>query len=151
INPFVRMNFLASPPLVGAYAIAGDMDHDLVKEPISVDRNGHPVFLREIWPTDRQIRDAIPAHVTPHEFRNQYAHALHGGTRWQALKVPEAGTFSWDPKSTYVRRPPFFENLPKEPAPLQDIRAARVLALLGDSVTTDHISPAGNIAKNSPA
>jgi aconitate hydratase len=151
INPFVRMNFLASPPLVVAYAIAGDMDHDLVKEPISVDRNGHPVYLRDIWPTDQEIREAIAAHVKPEQFRNQYAHALDGDARWQKLETSEAETFAWDPKSTYVRRPPFFENLPKEPTPLQDIRGARVLALLGDSVTTDHISPAGNIAKNSPA
>jgi aconitate hydratase len=151
INPFVRMNFLASPPLVVAYAIAGDMDHDLVNEPLSVDRNGHPVYLRDIWPSDQEIREAIAAHVKPEQFRNQYAHALDGDAHWQALKVPEAETFAWDPKSTYVRKPTFFENLQKEPAPVQDIRRARVLALLGDSVTTDHISPAGNIAKNSPA
>jgi aconitate hydratase len=151
INPFVRMNFLASPPLVVAYALAGEMDLDLTTEPISVDRNGNPVFLKEIWPTDAEIREAIAAHVKPEQFRNQYAHALEGDAQWKALAVPEADTFSWDPKSTYVRRPPFFENLPKDPAPVKDIAGARVLALLGDSVTTDHISPAGNIAKNSPA
>ena len=151
INPFVRMNFLASPPLVVAYALAGEMDLDLTTEPLSVDRNGNPVFLKEIWPTDVEIREAIAAHVKPEQFRNQYAHALEGDARWKALAVPEADTFAWDAKSTYVRRPPFFENLPKEPAPVKDIAGARVLALLGDSVTTDHISPAGNIAKNSPA
>jgi aconitate hydratase len=151
INPFVRMNFLASPPLVVAYAIAGEMDVDLVTEPLAVDRNGNPVFLKEIWPADAEIREAIAAHVKPEQFRNQYAHALEGDARWTALAVPEADTFAWDAKSTYVRRPPFFENLPKEPPAVKDIAGARVLALLGDSVTTDHISPAGNIAKNSPA
>ena len=151
INPFVRMNFLASPPLVVAYALAGEMGLDLVTEPISADRNGNPVYLREIWPTDQEVREAIAAHVKPEQFRNQYAHALEGDERWQKLSVPASGTFAWDAKSTYVRRPPFFENLPREPAPVQDIRGARVLALLGDSVTTDHISPAGNIAKASPA
>ena len=151
INPFVRMNFLASPPLVVAYAIAGEMDLDLVKEPLSVDRNGNPVYLKDIWPSDKEVREAIAAHVKPEQFRNQYAHALEGDQRWQKLEVPSSDTFAWDEKSTYVRRPPFFENLPKEPAPVQDIKGARVLALLGDSVTTDHISPAGSIAKSSPA
>jgi aconitate hydratase len=151
INPFVRMNFLASPPLVVAYAIAGEMDLDLNTQPLSVDRNGNPVYLKEIWPSDKEIREAIAAHVKPEQFRNQYAHAMEGDERWRQLKVPSSNTFAWDEKSTYVRRPPFFENLPKEPAAVQDIKSARVLALLGDSVTTDHISPAGSIAKNSPA
>jgi aconitate hydratase len=151
INPFVRMNFLASPPLVVAYALAGEMDIDLVTEPLAVDRNGNPVFLKDIWPTDAEVREAVAAHVKPEQFRNQYAHALEGDERWQALPITSSNTFAWDDKSTYVRRPPFFENLPKEPVPVQDIRGARVLALLGDSVTTDHISPAGNIAKSSPA
>ncbi len=151
INPFVRMNFLASPPLVVAYAIAGEMDLDLVKEPLSVDRNGNPVYLKDIWPSDTEIREAIAAHVKPEQFRNQYAHALEGDERWRKLTVPASDTFDWDEKSTYVRRPPFFENLPKEPAAVQDVKGARVLALLGDSVTTDHISPAGSIAKASPA
>ena len=151
INPFVRMNFLASPPLVVAYAIAGEMDVDLAKEPLSVDRNGSPVFLKDIWPSDQEVREAIAAHVKPEQFRNQYAHALEGDERWRKLQAPSSNTFAWDEKSTYVRRPPFFENLPKEPSPVQDIKGARVLALLRDSVTTDHISPAGNIAKSSPA
>ncbi len=151
INPFVRMNFLASPPLVVAYAIAGEMDVDLTKEPLSVDRNGNPVYLKDIWPSDQEVREAIAAHVKPEQFRNQYAHALEGDERWQKLKVPASDTFAWDEKSTYVRRPPFFEKLPKEPTPVQDVKGARVLALLGDSVTTDHISPAGSIAKSSPA
>ena len=151
INPFVRMNFLASPPLVVAYAIAGEMDVDLAKEPLSVDRNGSPVFLKDIWPSDQEVREAIAAHVKPEQFRNQYAHALEGDERWRKLQAPSSNTFAWDEKSTYVRRPPFFENLPKEPSPVQDVKGARVLALLGDSVTTDHISPAGSIAKSSPA
>src|SRR4029453_10394189 len=112
---------------------------------------GNPVYLKEIWPSDKEIREAIAAHVKPEQFRNQYAHAMEGDERWRQLKVPSSNTFAWDEKSTYVRRPPFFENLPKEPAAVQDIKGARVLALLGDSVTTDHISPAGSIAKNSPA
>jgi len=151
INPFVRMNFLASPPLVVAYAIAGEMDLDLVKEPLSVDRNGNPVYLKDIWPSDQEVREAIAAHVKPEQFRNQYAHALEGDERWRKLTVPASDTFDWDGKSTYVRRPPFFENLPREPVPVQDVKGARVLALLADSVTTDHISPAGSIAKASPA
>jgi aconitate hydratase len=151
INPSVRMNFLASPPLVVAYALAGTVDRDLTTEPLAEDRNGNPVYLREVWPTDEEIREAVTTFVKPEQFRTQYAHALEGDARWRAMSVTRAGTFSWDEKSTYVRKPPFFENLSKEPAPLTDIRGARVLALLGDSVTTDHISPAGNIAKNSPA
>jgi aconitate hydratase len=151
INPSVRMNFLASPPLVVAYALAGTVDKDLTTEPLAEDRNGNPVYLREVWPTDEEIREAVATFVKPEQFRTQYAKALEGDERWQAMRVTRAGTFSWDPKSTYVRKPPFFENLTKEPAALADIRQARVLALLGDSVTTDHISPAGNIAKNSPA
>jgi aconitate hydratase len=151
INPYVRMNFLASPPLVVAYALAGTVAKDLTKEPLALDRNGHPVYLREVWPTDAEIRDAVAAFVKPEQFREQYARALDGDDRWRAMKVTMAETFAWDPESTYVRKPPFFDRLAKEPAPLTNIRGARVLAMLGDSVTTDHISPAGNIAKNSPA
>ncbi len=151
INPYVRMNFLASPPLVVAYALAGTVGVDLTSEPLSLDRNGQPVYLREVWPTDAEIREAVASFVKPEQFRDQYARALEGDERWRSLSVKGADTFHWDPKSTYVRKPPFFEKLSNEPAPLQDIAGARVLALLGDSVTTDHISPAGNIAKNSPA
>src|SRR5690606_34323209 len=151
INSHVRMNYLASPPLVVAYAIAGTMDIDMDKEPLGLDRDGNPVFLKDIWPSDEAIREAVRAHVSPDQFRNQYAHALDGDEQWRALPTGSGSTFSWDEKSTYVRRPPFFENLPAEPAPLSDITGARALALLGDSVTTDHISPAGNIAKSSPA
>jgi aconitate hydratase len=151
INPLVRMNYLASPPLVVAYALCGQMDVDLAKEPVGKDRNGEPVLLKEIWPTDAEVQEAIQKSVKPEQFHRQYEHALAGDHRWQSLSASKSRTFSWDAKSTYVRRPPFFDNLPKEPGPVHDVQGARVLALLGDSVTTDHISPAGNIAKTSPA
>jgi aconitate hydratase len=151
INPHVRMNYLASPPLVVAYALAGEVNRDFDKEPVGHDRNGKPVFLKDIWPSDEEIRQAIATAVKPEQFRRQYSHAMEGDTLWQQLQVTKGSTFQWDPKSTYVRKPPFFENLPKEPTAPKDIQGARVLALLGDSVTTDHISPAGNIAKTSPA
>jgi len=151
INSHVRMNYLASPPLVVAYALAGTMDIDMANEPLGFDRNGTPIFLKDVWPDDDAIREAIRKHVTPDQFRNQYAHALEGDATWQKLPTGSGSTFSWDPKSTYVRKPPFFDNLSAEPTPISDISGARVLALLGDSVTTDHISPAGNIAKTSPA
>ncbi|APR83860.1 Aconitate hydratase [Minicystis rosea] len=151
VNPQVRMNFLASPPLVVAYAISGDLDIDLSKEPIGHDKNGDAIYLKDIWPTSAEVRDAIKSAVRPEQFQSQYANALEGDEEWRKLKVPAGQIYAWDPKSTYVRHPPFFENLPKEPAALTDIHAARALAVLGDSVTTDHISPAGNIAKNSPA
>jgi aconitate hydratase len=151
INSHVRMNFLASPPLVVAYALAGEMDVDLFNQPLSFDRNGQPVFLREIWPTSQEIREAVRNAVKPEQFQRRYSQVLEGDARWQGLKVNRGETFAWDPQSTYVRKPPFFENIPKEPVALQDIRGARVLAMLGDSVTTDHISPAGSIAPGSPA
>ncbi len=151
INALVRMNFLASPPLVVAYALAGGMDIDPFKEPISEDRNGQPVYLRDLWPTSQEIAEAIRRSVRPEQFMRRYSQILEGDARWNALAIGKGETFSWDPKSTYVRRPPFFDDLPKEPRPPQDIRGTRVLALLGDSVTTDHISPAGSISKTSPA
>jgi aconitate hydratase len=151
INPHVRMNYLASPPLVVAYALAGEVGRDLNNEPLGTDPNGKPVFLKDIWPSDQEIRETIRTAVKPEQFRSQYANAMEGDTLWQQLQVSKGSTFQWDPKSTYVRKPPFFENLPKEPGALKDITGARVLAVLGDSVTTDHISPAGNIAKTSPA
>ena len=151
INALVRMNFLASPPLVVAYALAGEMDINLLNEPLSLDRNGQPVYLRDLWPTNEEIRDAVRRAVRPEQFVRRYSQILQGDAHWQGLALGKGDTFSWDPKSTYVRKPPFFENLPKEPQPQQDVRVARVLVLLGDSVTTDHISPAGSIAKNSPA
>jgi aconitate hydratase len=151
VNPQVRMNFLASPPLVVAFAIAGDVDVDLSKDPIGADRNGEPVYLRDIWPSSAEVRDAIRAAVRPEQFQSQYANALTGDEEWRRLEVPVGQIYKWDDKSTYVRSPPFFDGLAKDPAPLTDVQGARVLAVLGDSVTTDHISPAGNIAKNSPA
>jgi aconitate hydratase len=151
INSLVRMNFLASPMLVVAYAIAGDLDVDLHNDPIGCDRNGTAVYLRDIWPTNAEIRDAIRSAVKPEQYRKEYAKVFDGDAPWQRLASPKGQTFAWEPDSTYVRNPPFFQDVPKEPGPLADIRGARVLALMGDSVTTDHISPAGNIAKNSPA
>ncbi|MFT3773780.1 MAG: aconitate hydratase AcnA [Minicystis sp.] len=151
VNPQVRMNFLASPPLVVAYAISGDLDVDLAKDPIGTDKNGDAVYLKDIWPTSAEVREAIKSSVRPEQFQSQYENALAGDEEWRKLKVPAGQIYAWDAKSTYVRHPPFFENLSKEPAALTDIHGARALAVLGDSVTTDHISPAGNIAKNSPA
>ena len=151
INAQVRMNFLASPPLVVAYALAGDLDVDLSKDPVGTDRNGEPVFLKDLWPSSAEVREAIRAAVRPEQFQHQYAHALEGDEEWRKLRVPEGKLYNWDPKSTYVKRPPFFEGMSREPAPLTDVHGARVLAVLGDSVTTDHISPAGNISKKSPA
>ncbi len=151
INPHVRMNYLASPPLVVAYALAGEVGKDLNNEPLGYDRNGRAVFLKDIWPTNEEVRAAIAASVKPDQFRTQYARAMEGDALWQQLQPGGGSTFTWDPKSTYVRKPTFLENIPKDPKPLTDIKGARVLALLGDSVTTDHISPAGNIAKTSPA
>ena len=151
INPQVRMNYLASPPLVVAYALAGDMDIDLTRDPIGKDRNGNPVYLREIWPTPEEVREAVRTQVKPEQFKKAYAEVFDGDEQWKLMQVPEGETFEWDDASTYVRKPPFFENIPKEPLPLKNIDGGRVLALLGDSVTTDHISPAGVIAKTSPA
>ncbi|HEY0093373.1 MAG TPA: aconitate hydratase AcnA, partial [Archangium sp.] len=151
INPHVRMNYLASPPLVVAYALAGEVGKDLDNEPIGTDRNGQPVYLKDIWPSSEEIQRFIKSAVKPEQFRSQYSRAMEGDQLWQQLQSGGGNTFKWDPKSTYVRKPTFLENIPAEPKPLADIKAARVLALLGDSVTTDHISPAGNIAKTSPA
>ena len=150
VHPQVRMNFLGSPPLVVAFALAGHVDWDTEKEPIGHDRNGTPVFLKEIWPTPEQLKAAL-AMVKPEQFKRRYADVLKGDPQWQALKVPTGSTFQWDPQSTYVRKPPFFDGMPKEPVAPKDITQARVLALLGDSITTDHISPAGDIDKKGPA
>ena len=151
INPYVRMNYLASPPLVVAFALRGDVDADLSTEPVGFDRNGDPVFLKEIWPTSDEIREAIAASVRPEQFVAQYQNAMEGDEEWKTLKIPTGTTFVWESESTYVRRPPFFEGMTKTPAAVTDVVGARVLALLGDSVTTDHISPAGSISKTSPA
>jgi aconitate hydratase len=151
INPQVKMNYLASPPLVVAYALAGKMDIDLTKESIGTGKDGKPVFLSDIWPSPEEVRAAIAKAVKPEQFKRAYAEAFDGDARWRSLKVPQGRTYLWDAASTYVRKPPFFESIPKAPGALQDIRGARALAVLGDSVTTDHISPAGSIAKASPA
>jgi aconitate hydratase len=151
INQQVRMNFLASPPLVVAYALAGTIDVDLSKDPVGYDRNGDAVFLKDIWPTTAEVRAAVQSSVRPEQFVEQYGNVLEGDEEWKKLEVPSGQTFLWEEKSTYVRRPPFFDDLSRTPPALSDVKGARVLAVLGDSVTTDHISPAGSIAKNSPA
>ncbi len=151
VHPSCRMNYLASPPLVVAYALRGDMDADLATEPLGYDKNGEAVFLKDVWPTTAEVLAAVRAAVKPEQFTSQYAGVFDGDDEWRSLKVPSGQIFEWDDSSTYVRRPPFFENMAPQPAAVTDIQSARVLAVLGDSVTTDHISPAGNIAKNSPA
>jgi aconitate hydratase len=151
IQQQVRANYLASPPLVVAYAIAGRMTMDLTTEPLGTDKAGKPVFLRELWPTEREIQETMLSCVTSNMFREQYADVFKGDERWQKLQVPTGDRFAWADDSTYIRNPPFFENLTMETAPVRDITGARVLALLGDSITTDHISPAGSIKKDSPA
>ena len=151
IHPLVRANYLASPPLVVAYAIAGDVNIDLTTEPIGHDGAGKPVYLREIWPTQIEVAAAMQAGITSEMFRNVYEHAFGGDEAWRSLPVPGGANFVWDESSTYVKSPPFFQNLGAQPAARADILGARCLALLGDSVTTDHISPAGDIATDSPA
>ncbi len=151
INPQVKMNYLASPPLVVAYALAGEMDKDLTTEPIGTDRSGAPVYLKDIWPTPEEVREAVATAVKPAHFKTAYGAVFEGDGRWQALEIPKGRTYLWEDSSTYVRKPPFFTDIPKVPPPAKDLGGARALVMLGDSVTTDHISPAGNIAKNSPA
>jgi aconitate hydratase len=151
VNPLTRANYLASPPLVVAYALAGTVDIDLEHEPLGVGKDGRPVFLREIWPTQEQIRDTVAASLKPEMFESSYGNAFDGNPRWNAIPVAEGELYRWDPASTYIHEPPFFQGLTLEPAPVGDIRGARVLAMVGDSVTTDHISPAGDIALASPA
>jgi aconitase A len=151
IHPQVRASFLASPPLVVAYALAGTVDIDLTAEPLGEDPNGQPVYLREIWPTQAEINETLTRVLKPEEFKEEYVHVFDGDERWRSLPVPASTEFEWNPDSTYVREPPFVQNLAPEPAPLADITGARVLASVGDSVTTDHISPAGSIPPESPA
>ncbi len=151
IQQDVRANYLASPPLVVAYALAGSMNIDITTEPLGTGSDGTPVFLKDIWPTDQEIADAMRSSVTSSAFTSQYAHVFEGDARWRALPVPTGDRFNWEADSTYVRRPPFLEGLSMQPKPLTDISGARVLAVLGDSITTDHISPAGNIKADSPA
>jgi aconitate hydratase len=151
IHPQVRASFLASPPLVVAYALAGRVDLDLTSEPLGEDPNGQPVYLREIWPSLAEINATLGRVLKPEQFQEDYAHVFDGDERWRALPVPATREFEWDPGSTYVREPPFVKDLAPEPAPLTDITGARVLVSVGDSVTTDHISPAGSIPPDSPA
>ena len=151
IHPNVRANYLASPPLVVAYAIAGNMDVDLYNDPIGRDSDGQPVMLREIWPTPEEVRAEVARGVTADAFRKEYGNVFEGDDTWRSMPVPEGELFAWDADSTYVRQIPFFAGMPAEPAEPGDIEGARVLALLGDSVTTDHISPAGSIERNGPA
>jgi aconitate hydratase len=151
IQQDVRANYLASPPLVVAYALAGTMNLDLATEPLGQDANGRDVYLKDIWPTSQEVQEAMLSSVTADSFRRQYAHVFEGPERWRTLPVPTGDRFQWEADSTYIRRPPFLENLTREPAPRTDIRQARALAMLGDSITTDHISPAGSIKADSPA
>jgi aconitate hydratase len=151
IQQQVRANYLASPPLVVAYAIAGWMTMDLTTEALGTGRDGTPVFLRDIWPTEREIQETMLRAVTAQMFREQYADVFSGDTRWRTLQVPTGDRFAWDDDSTYIRNPPFFDGLALKPTPPTNITGARALALLGDSITTDHISPAGSIKKDSPA
>jgi aconitate hydratase len=151
IHPECKMNFLASPPLVIAYALAGTLHADLLGEPLGTGSDGQPVYLRDIWPTAQQVQDVIDEHLRVEMFTAGYADVFTGDERWRSLEVPTADRFDWNDQSTYVRQPPYFDGMPREPEPLQDIPGARVLALLGDSVTTDHISPAGSIQLDSPA
>jgi aconitate hydratase len=150
VHPHVRMNFLASPGLVVAYAIAGHTNWDPEHDAIAVDKNGKDLFLKDLWPSSEEIQNALK-NVKAEQFKKRYADVLKGDKQWQALNVKEGATFEWDPKSTYVRKPPFFDAMPKDPQPIKDISGARVLAFLGDSITTDHISPAGDIDKKGPA
>jgi aconitate hydratase len=150
INPDVKANYLASPPLVVAYALAGTTDIDLTQDPIGTDSSGQPVMLSEIWPTQQEVA-ALEAEISSEMFRKSYGNVFDGNPTWNAVQVPEGDLFAFKETSTYIQDPPFFQGLSREPAPLSDIKNARALAVLGDSVTTDHISPAGDIAENSPA
>ena len=151
ISPDVKMNFLASPPLVVAYAIAGTMDHDFDTDSLGNDKNGNPVLLKDIWPSPEEIQSVIDSSISSEMFSKDYATVFDGDNRWKSLDTPTGKVFEWDTNSTYVRKPPYFEGMPRNPEPVKDIHAARVMAILGDSVTTDHISPAGNIKADSPA
>ncbi|MDN5895340.1 MAG: aconitate hydratase, partial [Nocardioides sp.] len=151
INPDVKMNYLASPPLVVAYALAGSMDLDLFNDSLGKDTEGNDVFLRDIWPTPQEIEETIAGSITSEMFTKDYADVFAGDERWQSLPTPEGKIFEWEDNSTYVRKAPYFDGMSQTPAPVEDIEGARVLLKLGDSVTTDHISPAGAIKKDSPA
>ena len=151
ISPDIKMNYLASPPLVVAYALAGTMDHDFENDAIGNDKEGNAVYLKDIWPTTEEIQTVINSSISSEMFTKDYATVFEGDHRWKSLATPTGKVFEWDLKSTYVRKPPYFEGMPRNPQPVKDISKARVMAILGDSVTTDHISPAGNIKADSPA
>jgi aconitate hydratase len=151
VNPDVRANYLASPPLVVAYALAGSMLVDLANDPLGTDHDGKPVYLKDIWPTSSEIQDLIDQTVTSELFATRYADVFTGDERWRGVDVTGGLTFEWDMGSTYVQNPPYFEGMEKQPKPVTDVVNARILGLFGDSITTDHISPAGNIRPKSPA
>jgi len=151
IHPLVRANYLASPPLVVAYALAGRMDMDLTAEPLGSDTTGKPVFLKDIWPSPQEIETTVRAAVSTAQYSKEYSEVFEGDAHWKSMPIPKGDIYRWDPKSTYIKLPPYFENMPKSPPALADVHGARVLAILGDSVTTDHISPAGSIPVDSPA
>jgi aconitate hydratase A / 2-methylisocitrate dehydratase len=151
INPLCRANYLASPPLVVAYALAGRMDFDIVNESLGDDKTGKPVYLRDIWPTPDEVEKTMRSSVTSEMFRKEYADVFTGDEHWRALPIPEGDLYAWDDKSTYIKHPPYFENMPLKPTALDDLQGLRALAVLGDSVTTDHISPAGSIPADTPA
>src|SRR5206468_2579577 len=149
--PLVRANYLASPPLVVAYALAGRMDMDLTTESLGNDSAGKPVYLKDIWPTPQEIESTVRSAVSSSQYSKQYSEVFEGDAHWKSMPIPKGDIYKWDPKSTYIKMPPYFENMPKTPPALADIHCAKVLAILGDSVTTDHISPAGSIPVDSPA
>jgi aconitate hydratase len=151
INPLCRANYLASPPLVVAYALAGRMDFDIVNESLGNDKAGRPVYLRDLWPTPAEVETAMRTSVSSDMFKKEYADVFTGDEHWRALPIPEGDLYAWDTKSTYINHPPYFENMPMKPVALADLLGLRALAVLGDSVTTDHISPAGSIPADSPA
>jgi aconitate hydratase len=151
INPDVRANYLMSPPLVVAFALAGRIDVDLRKDPLGTGKDGKPVFLADVWPTQREVEEAVEHSISSDMFRKSYGEVYEGDAHWRGLPVPKGDTYAWDEHSTYIRRAPYFDEMTRKPETVGDIKNARVLAVLGDSVTTDHISPAGSIKKDSPA
>lgn len=151
ISPDVKMNYLASPPLVIAYALAGTMDFDFEKDALGTDADGNEVYLKDIWPDPEEVQKIIDESVDTDMYTKEYGTIFDGDERWQALETPTGSTFEWDDKSTYVRKPPYFEGMTMETTPVEDIKGARVLLKLGDSVTTDHISPAGSFKSDTPA
>jgi aconitate hydratase len=151
INPLCRANYLASPPLVVAYALAGRMDLDIVNEPIGIDKAGQPVYLRDIWPSPQEVESTMRSSVTSEMFSKEYADVFTGDEHWRALPIPEGDLYAWDDNSTYIKNPPYFEGMQVRPGAIVDLRGLRALAVLGDSITTDHISPAGSIQADGPA